>query len=179
MTRPEFARVMAYLGAAVGKPVSAETAEVYFSLLGDLPAPALEAAAQLALLEHRFPTLPTVAQLRELATEALAGEPLPDPPEAVALVWKVLGGLSCDREERKAALPAAVRDAAAAFGWHRLANTTDPGTTGAQFREFYAAVARRARRERLLPDAVRRQLKALAGPEKPGLRLLGGGDDAA
>jgi len=171
---------MAYLAAAVSKPVPKETAAVYWDLLGDLPVQALQVAARVAVLESQYPTLPPAGTLRRLATEALAtGADVPEPAEAVVLVSRVLRTLARDRGQALAALPALVRQAAEAFGWGRLRDSTDWNVTAAQFRDFYAALARREKRDRLLPESVRQSLRQLAGPEgAKGPRLLGDGGKA-
>lgn len=173
MTRTEFGPILAYLGAACGKSVSVEQAEVYFDLLGDLPVAALRAAARLAVLESQYPTLPPPGTLRQLALEALAVETVPAPAEALVLVTRVLRAPGYQLTAALKALPEPVRHAAEAFGWSRLRESTNWTATAAQFRDFYAALAGRARRERLLPAPLRQQLADLAGAG-PGPRLLGG-----
>src|SRR5262245_23608434 len=74
MTRAEFSAVMTYVSLAIGKRLTADTLEVYFDLLGDLPAAALQTAARRVLLEHRWATFPSPAELREAATATLRGE---------------------------------------------------------------------------------------------------------
>lgn len=173
--RVEFAAVMAYLGAACDRQVTREQAEVYFDLLGDLPLPVLQAAARRAVLESQYPTLPPVGVLRRLAVEAADAEPVKDAQEAVDLVRRAVSRYGYNRVgEALATLPPVVSKAVEAFGWRRLCYSTDGAIIWAQFRDSYEALAGRERRQRLLPEPLKRQLAALAGEGKPGLRLLSG-----
>lgn len=163
MTREEFACVMAYIVAGVGKPVSTEQAEVYYDLLGDLPLPALQLAARQALLESRYPTIPTVGTLRQLAVALMQPRAL-QPLEAWELVLRAVNrfGLS-GRDRALATLPEPVRSAARALGWPSLCDLTleQLPTVRAQFRDAYNAMAARAEHEALPPTRYQQQTREL------------------
>lgn len=72
MTRNEFATAMAVLAAGCNKPFTKDQAEVYYSLLGDLPLDVFQLAVKRALLEHVWASLPSIAELRQLAAEIQA-----------------------------------------------------------------------------------------------------------
>ena len=170
MTRPEFATVMAYLGAACGKPLTADGHEVYYDLLGDLPLAALQLAARLALLESQYPVFPTVGVLRRLATEAAAARAF-GADEAWAMVRQAVLAFGYYRErEGLAALPAVVRRAVESLGWRELCDATEPEIVRAQFRRAYEAAAAREQRQALLPARV----KALIGRVARDFQLEGG-----
>jgi hypothetical protein len=172
MTRVEFAQVLAYLSAGVGKPVAEATAEVYWDLLGDLPLPALQRAAQRALLESAYPTLPTVGTLRELAA---AGETLPA-AEAWSLIRTAMARHGLTGEVKAlACLPPLVAQAAAALGWRNLCDAREAQTVYAQFRDAYEAVVGRDRREHLLPAPLKAELRQI-GREPGAHRQLPGGN---
>ncbi len=73
MTRQEFAQVCAYITAGTGKALSADSLQVYFDLLGDLPADSFLTAARRVLLEHRWPNFPSIADLGVAAAETMPG----------------------------------------------------------------------------------------------------------
>jgi hypothetical protein len=176
VTRSEMGSVLAYLSASVGKPIAPETGEVYHDLLGDLPLPVLQAAARRAVLESSYPVLPPVGVLRRLAVEALEGSnALCDCQEAVCRVKAAVSRFGFNGAEKaRPALPEHVWRAVENFGWRRLCDSTDGAIVWAQFRDCYESMAGRERRERLLPEPLRRTLRALAGEAGPGLKLLTG-----
>lgn len=73
MEKNEFVKMMAYLAAGCGteREISSATAQVYWDLLGDLPANVAKVACQRVLLNHRFPTLPPVGVIRQVAVEMM------------------------------------------------------------------------------------------------------------
>lgn len=170
MTREEFGTIIAYLSAGVGKEFTRHQAEVYFDLLGDLPLPALQLAAKRALLESKYPTLPTVGTLRELATDGAVGSSQLTAAEAWRMASKHAGTLCCpydfigrertaDVQKRVlASLPPEVRRCGEAIGWREIAKTDDPDITRAHFLKAFETVSGRQRREALMPANV----KALA-----------------
>ncbi len=174
MTRHEFVSCMAYLAAGIGKSVSAETAEVYWSLLGDLPPAALQTATQRVLLEHRWSTFPSVAELREAAAETLRGI-VSDltAAEAWALVWKTAGRIDPESEgsiERQIAkLPPLVREAMQTFGIPSLCYGREPvGVIRGQFMKVFDQLAAREKRLATLPDSIKRDVKAI-GERQPAI----------
>lgn len=175
MTHAQFTKLMAYLSAGSGKEMSRVQVQVYFDLLSDLPPEALMLAVQRSLLENKFPTLPTIGALRELALEALEPNRLPG-LEAWRMAVKYSGKLSCTldylgREPAKvvqdrilAAMPEAVRRAGSAIGWKTIAECEDPDITRAHFLKAYETMVGRSRREALMPPKVK-ELAALVGQE--------------
>lgn len=163
-TREEFAKVVAYLSAAVNKPMAREQAEVYYELLRDLPPEALKAAAKAAVAESRYPTIPTVGTLRELALES-EGPVQATWAEAWGATMEAVERYGCGRRgEGLASLPPVARRTAEAIGWRALcdARRSEADTLRAQFRDAYGAVAEREARCRLLPPLLREQLLGFA-----------------
>ncbi len=74
MTRKQFAEVLAVLSAAVEKPFAAETAEVYWAVLGDLPLDVFRAAAKVVVLTHAYKTIPLASELRKAASDVIQGQ---------------------------------------------------------------------------------------------------------
>ena len=169
MTRAEFREVMAYIEAGVRDGLKRESAEVYYGLLKDLPVEALRLAAKRALLEHRYPTFPTIAMLRDFATLAIRGE-VQDLPWGQA--WKVATRAiaRCDVdvdgsvERAFRDVPPIVRAAVEAFGFMALYNLppAQMETARAHFRDIYDQLADRQRRTGLLPSVTRDELRSIA-----------------
>lgn len=167
MTRPEFAAIMAYIAAATGKSLSADATEVYYELLGDLPAPVLRVTAKRVVLEHKWATFPTVAELREAAILTASGEVVGlSPAEAWDLAWSAAKKIDLEVEgslQRACArLPPLVVEAMRVFGIATLCSTRgDPvGVVRAQFLKIYEQLQTRDHRVALLPAAVRREIAA-------------------
>lgn len=160
MTNTEFASIIAYITSATGKALSADGQVVYFELLGDLPADVGWLAAKRVLLEHRWATFPTVAELRQAAVESSRGEVKElSGAEAWALAWRAVGriDLDVDRSKERAMkdLPAVVAESMNAMGLANLIGGDDPvGVVRGQFLKVFEQLQARDRRAALLPPAV-------------------------
>lgn len=150
-------RILATLTAGSGtrSPPSAEQAEVYFDLLGDLPSAVLMAASRQALVEQQYPTLPPVGVIRRLAVALI------QPPTTTVEAWgEVLSAVRCyglDRRQKALAqLPPALARVAAPL-WEIICECPDASLTFVQkqFTEAYQAVSAQAERQALMPPAVR------------------------
>lgn len=176
MTHTEFSAIMAYLAAGIGKPIPQATQAVYWDLLGDLSAEALQAAAKQALLDSAYPTLPQVSVLRQLALAVQ--QPTADslsPIEAWELVRKAMIRWGYFRPKQGLeSLPPLVRRAVEAFGWQELCDAENADVIRAQFCRAYEAMRDRQQREALMPPSLRGLIDKLAnrftlpppGPER-------------
>ena len=172
-SREEFAAVMRYLFAGIGKPFCANQTEVYFDLLGDLPLVALQLAARQALLESRYPTLPTAGTLRQLALEKLRPRTL-TAMEAWDLVCAAVNRFGLSRRDKAlATLPEPARRAVCAIGWEALCDMPAGGgdTIRAQFRDAYGQLATLDEREALPPAQYQQQARELLDGVAEGLGL--------
>lgn len=179
MMMVEFAKVMAYVAAATQKPVSPETVEVYYDLLGDLELGTFQAAAKRVVMEHKWATFPSVAELREAAIEMQAGRDSRLPPQvAWAMAWRAAGQIDPDirgefvvfkNGERVTypsqtdyvldGLPAPVVATMKTFGIGRLIAADEPiGVIQKQFCETYTGLLTAAKREALLPEKLRQDI---------------------
>lgn len=178
MTREEFAQITAYLALACGKDLSPEAHEVYFDLLGDLPADVAQLAARRVMLEHKWATFPSVAELRAAAVDSIRGQVAElSEAEAWALAWRVVGDTdpevdgSFARACKKHKAPPLVVEAIRAFGLPSLCvgggldlegrkRVADPvSVQRGQFLEIFKQLAARERRAALLPPAVQAGLE--------------------
>lgn len=179
MTRIEFAPIMAYLATACGASApTREQAEVYFDLLGDLPAQLVQSAAKQVAMEHNYPNLPPVGLIRKAAI-ALR-EPTTPGPKAWEMFCKAVSRYGSGRQRLwangrfheidneqlgLASLPPDVARAARAFGWNTLCDTTreDMGIAQTQFLKVYAQLGAHEQREAIMPPDVRALANELAG----------------
>ena len=158
---------MAYIATAINKPLSADAAEIYFELLGDLPADVLKVAAKRVLLEHPWSTFPSVAELRQAASETLRGS-LTDlsASEAWAQAWKAVGRIDLDisgsAERALAKLPPLVVEAMRTMSIPAMVNGKEPvGVIRGQFLKVYEQLAAREKRLALLPGPVKQSIAAI------------------
>lgn len=163
MTRSEFAQVMGYIGTACGKPLSADGHEVYFDLLGDLAFDVLQTAARRVLLEHRWASFPSVAELRAAAVETAAGQVSElSEGEAWALAWRIAADTdpevqgNFERACQRAKAPPLVVRAITIFGLNDLCYGKEPvAVLRGQFLKVFGQLQGRERRAALLPAAVK------------------------
>lgn len=158
ISRVEFAAIMAYMGAAVGKEPTEEQAEVYFDLLGDLPKQVLEAAAKRSICEHTFPTMPPIGLIRKHADALRTGQRM-----SYGEAWELSCRAARDFGYRNprdglASLPPVVAHAVKAFGWSRLCDCPTSGdglnAAVAQFRDIFNGLNQREDFERMLPAST-------------------------
>lgn len=85
MTKTEFAGVISWITAAIGKQIAEGVGEradlerkarmnVYYEMLGDLPVDVLSIAAKRVVVAHPWATFPSIAELREMAAVSSQGE---------------------------------------------------------------------------------------------------------
>lgn len=186
MKKSDFVPIMAYIGAAIGKPQSDYTVEVYFDLLGDLPKEALQIGAKRVILLHPWSTFPSVAELREAAVETLRGVACElSSAEAWQLAWKATGKIDPEVEgsiDRGCdGLPPLIVEAMKAFGIGALCFGKEPiSVVRGQFVKIYEQLQRREHRVGLLPTSVTKAIEnigkdaALAeiSDSRRGLRIL-------
>ena len=184
MTRKEFATLMAYLSAAIGKAVTKETMEVYFDLLGDLDKDVLGMAVKRVALQHKWATFPSVAEIREAAVDASRGETRElSAQEAWGIAWEAAGKIDLDvegsLERRTKDVPPLVLEAMRCYGMAALVYGKDPvGVIQAAFVKIYDQLAARERANALLPPKLKEQItnqrnKNLPGPTLKVLENLG------
>ena len=180
MTREEFVRTAAYITAACGKPLAPASVEVYYDLLGDLPANVFETAAKRVCLEHVWATFPSAAELRAAASETMRGIMTElSPAEAWKKAWSAIGAIDPEVEGSKErvlkVLPPLVVEAMQAYGIFALCYGKEPITiVRAQFVKIYEQLAARDRRLGLLPPAVRQSIEKEQGELPGAVRSIAG-----
>ncbi len=148
--RADFAKVCAYLATAVGKSMGELQAEVYYDVLGDIPYPVLCKAAQRAVIENEYHSIPTPAAVRQAAIDILK------PPEmnyvdAFRLAMRVAALTGPESFRQVELLPPLLRKVfdsmLGVLRGARMGNTT---TIFAQFRDAYRTVQQEDRRRATL-----------------------------
>lgn len=158
MTRVDFAKCLAVLEAATGKPFTEEAAEVWFSMLGDLELDALQAAVKRYLLESEFPGLPPIGKLRRMATEHVHGVSM-TPEAAFAIVRQAIlyHGYASGEAVKKMVGPEIWEAILGIGGWGRICdNPVDQRQAlFAQFRDAFLRISERRTQALRLPDDIR------------------------
>lgn len=207
MTRQEFASIIAYLSAAVGKPIAEAEKErtlrleVYFDLLGDLSVEVLKVAAQRVALSHKWATFPTPAEIREAAAETARGDAKAlTAADAWTLARKVAARYDPEIQGEYISngvrypshwafvskdLPPLVVKAMDSFGVLSLVYSDDPaGVVRGQFTKLFDQLNEAEKRHALLPANVRQAIDAigqrstLPAPVAQALPKIGVMDDA-
>lgn len=166
MTRSEFNSIVNDIAVGCGKPLSHPSQEVYFNLLGDLPCEVFGLAAKRVLLEHRWASFPTIAELRAAAIDAQAGVVSRlSPHEAWELAWRAAGRICLEvpssKDRAMENLPPLVVRAMNAFGLSSLCSSDDPvSVMRAQFLKIYEAIDAAHRREELLPASMQKAIES-------------------
>ena len=155
MTRSEFAEIMNYIALAIDKSLPAASQEVYFDLLGDLPAENLRRAARQVIVEHPWHTFPSVNELRKAATAA-------DHIHAASaweLAWNAIKGIDLEQEhtlKRLANLPPLVKRAMIGFGLPSMIHGKEPVAVLRQrFMDFFEKIQASELRDKLLPESAK------------------------
>jgi hypothetical protein len=161
----EFAQVMGFIAAATGKSLSVESQVVYFDLLGDLPMSVLQLAAKKVCLRHRYPTFPSVAEIRACAVEVGRGEVTAGTgAEAFAQAWSAVRRIDPEIEgsfERATkGLPPLVVKAMLAMGVCSMVASGDPvGVIRGQFLRIYEQLAESERQTQAIPERDRQAIE--------------------
>lgn len=165
MTREEFGIIMGYLVLGTGKELSIDAHEVYFDCLGDLDANTLQIAAKRVLMEHKWATFPSVAELRMAAALTVKNEVSSlSAIEAWEIGWRAIGRIDPDQdgsiERALKGIPDLVLRTIKAMGIANLVCGKDPvPVVRAQFIEAFERLQEREMREALLPDDTRKSIE--------------------
>lgn len=161
VTRQEFSRLMAFLSAAIDKPVSKATVEAYFEMLGDLQYNLAMAAVQKIIAADEYPVIPTIGKIRKAAAEIVRPNKL-TAPEAWGQVINAIYhyGYYCEAEAL-AALSPEVAEVVRFMGWRELCHSDNVDVIRAQFMRMYDTQEARHRENDMLPPAVREYISSI------------------
>ena len=137
----------------------ADAFQIWFSLLGDLEYPVLNAAIQKYMLTNKFP--PTIADLRELATTIRTGE-TPDWGEGWEKVLLAIRKFGTYREtEALATMDEITKTCVKRLGWRNICMSENINHDRANFRMIYEQLSERTRKENVLPISLNNTIKQL------------------
>ena len=172
MTRIEFSKLMAFVTAAVDKPVARPTIDAYFEMLQDLPYDLAAVAVKKIIATDEYPTLPTIGKIRQAAAEISRGRIL-SAPEAWGLAIKAIHRYGYYREaEALASLPGQVAEVVRWMGWQTICMSEKISVDRGQFLRMYEVHQKREQEQAVLPPAVRDVMKQLAGK----MKMIGDGE---
>lgn len=174
MTRDEFVKVAAVLQAgAPEKRVPKATLELWFELLGDLPARVVLAAVKAHYATSQYPVLPAIGKIRKEAV-ALMRPAVPTAAEAWGEVEHEMRRVGWVGKPELSPLTARV---VKAIGWQRMCASEDPGVERGQFLKMYEQMAQRDEHDAVLPEGLKPGAMAPALPDgiREGLNAIGNG----
>jgi len=172
MTRTEFSKLMAFVTAAVDKPVARPTIDAYFEMLKDLSYDLAAAAVKKIIATDEYPTLPTIGKIRQAAAEIGRGHIL-SAPEAWGLVLKAVHNYGYYREaEALASLPEHVAEVVRWMGFQTICMSEKISVDRGQFLRMYEVHQKREQEQALLPPAIKTLIADLAGE----MKMLGDGE---
>lgn len=149
----EWAQCSAYLSAATNRKIPADTNDVYFDLLGDIPYETLKGACKRALQEQRDTWLPSIGLIRSFASEAACGL-LPTWADEWDHVRKLVRTCGYMRKaDAMRAMSPLTQQAVKGVGWDAICDSENISIQAAQFRMAYEAAAKReADMRRISPE---------------------------
>lgn len=172
MTRAEFSKLMAFITAAVDKPVARPTVDAYYEMLGDLPYDLAAVAVKKIIATDEYPTLPTIGKIRQAAAEISRGRIL-STPEAWGMAIKAIHRYGYYREaEAMESLPEHVAEIVRWIGYQSICMTDKIDVVRGQFLRMYETHQKREQEQAVLPPAIKTLIADLAG----GMKMLGDGE---
>lgn len=174
MTKTETVKLLAVISAAYpNMQVTEATVEIWNELLGDLELNIALTAAKKLILESPYP--PTIADIRKRAVEVMTPpEDRIDAAEAWGEVQRAirLYGYYREAEALQSMTPRTAK-VVRLMGWREICLSEDLGVVRGQFMKMYQQTLDREQKGRLLPDALRNDIKKLT--ERHSLKVIEGG----
>ena len=137
----------------------ADAFNIWFSLLGDLEYPVLNAAIQKYMLTNKFP--PTIADLREIATSIRSGD-VPDWGEGWEKVLLAIRKFGTYREtEALASMDDITKTCVKRLGWRNICMSENINHDRANFRMIFEQLCERTKKENALPISLNNTIKQL------------------
>ncbi len=150
----------------------ADAFNIWFALLGDMDYAVLNAAIQKYMLTNKFP--PTIADLREIATNISIGE-IPDWGEGWEKVLQAIRRFGFYREtEALETMDELTRTCVKRLGWRNLCMSENNNHDRANFRMIYEQLSERTKKENVLPVSLNNKIKQLNSECVKQLSLQGG-----
>lgn len=163
MSREEFKILVKGMKAVYAQPSfipDQDAFNVWYGLMKDIDYQVCNAAIQKWMLTNKFP--PTIAEIRELATEIQCGK-LPDWGEAWEETCKAIRRYGFYRpKEGLESLSPLTRETVNRLGWSNLCLSENPTADRANFRQCYEVVAKREHENNVLSLPLIETIKQLS-----------------
>jgi hypothetical protein len=174
MLKSDLLKIMTALAEVYPKFVVNEMkTNIFYDLLKDLEYPVLETAVKKHIVTSEFP--PTIAELRKLATEIKNPSLQVTAADAWGEVTKAIRYFGWYRsEEALASMSEGARKIAQYIGWQNICEAENLDVLRGQFFKMYGQVETREKTEALLPEGLKKDIKALT--DCIGKPMLGGGE---
>ncbi|MFA5715844.1 MAG: replicative helicase loader/inhibitor [Candidatus Paceibacterota bacterium] len=138
-----------------------KTAKIWASLLEDIPVKLAVKAVEKHCMLSKFP--PSIAEIRERATEIMNPETEITAADAWGYVMKAIRGYgSCREHEALDSLPEIVKKVVTIIGWKDICLSEEPDIIRAQFRMAFEKIAKSDKETKSLPKAFKKQIEGLA-----------------
>lgn len=166
MTKGETAKLLAVLAAAFPRfEVDDIKVQVWHEMLGDLDYSLASLAIKKLILESTFP--PSIAEVRKAAVEIQTPEQT-NGTQAWGEVIKAIRNFGHYREEEAlASMSPRTAYVVKCMGWREICMAEELGVIRGHFLKMYQQVAEREQKERLLPPAMRREIKQITQLQLP------------
>lgn len=162
MTIEEFTKVAAVIRSAYPKDnilTTKEAVDVWYMLLDDLSYDAAQAAVVKHISNNRF--APSIAEIRELATEVVEGA-IPDWGEGWGQLQRAIGKYGYyNQEKAMESLDELTRDVVNRLGFRALCLSENQEVDRANFRTIYLELAKRKKADAQTPMAIREKIATL------------------
>lgn len=177
MTRDEFKVLVKGMKAVYAQPTfipDQDAFNIWFSLMGDLPYEVCSVAAQKYMLTNKFP--PTVAELREMAANAVNGDPLTWGESWERALNSVRKYGSYNKQAALDSLDPLTRKCVESIGYMQLCMSENIMVERAHFQKIFEVFAKREQTEKQIPLGLQQAINQLQLKGVDGQPLLGDGN---
>ena len=161
MDKKETARIMAFVSAAIDKPITRATIETYHEMLKDLPYDLVNAGVKKVIAEYEYPVIPTIGAIRKAVFSVKNMDRLTG-PQAYKLVVRAVSSFGHYRErEALESMPEEVAEVVESMGWRDICLSERPDVVRGQFLKMYDVYTQRNQELEMLPGDVRDMLSGI------------------
>ena len=179
MTRDEFKILVKGMKAVYPQPTfipDQDAFQMWYALMGDLPYEVCATAIKKYMLLNKFP--PTVAEIRELASTIVNGNPLTWGESWERALGAVRKYGSYNKVEALNSLDEITRKCVESIGYMELCMSENIMVERAHFQKVFEVFAKRAETEKKMPTALLQEINRLQLKGMDGGLLIGAGEDA-
>lgn len=174
MTREEFKVLVKGMKAIYSQPTfipDQDAFNMWFALLGDLPYEVCSVAAQKYMLTNKFP--PTVAELRELCSGVVNGDPLTWGESWERALNAVRKYGSYNKMEALNSLDSITRKCVESIGYMELCMSENIMVERAHYQKIFEVYSKREQTEKQMPLGLQEAITKLQIKGMDGQLLLG------